>query len=217
MQQFLTLWWAPGGSGSIRRPFVGPSRIVAAVLLTFGLVACSSGGGEQVDEAAQDVGEATAGIDEANENVDELDGGDVQDALALGIGAVGITFDPDSLACSSSDDVSEGALVECDFTLNGQPVGLVAEILGVDGTKIEFDVRTEARPVPADVLAGAVATRANQQLGGTDASATCTDELAPTVGTTVTCTVTAGGDELAVEIVVDAVEGGRIDWRMQSS
>ena len=141
---------------------------------------------------------------------------DVKSALAAGIGAVGISLDPNSLACSGTDKLSEGAVVACGFRRDGMPVGLVAKVLRIDGTAVTFDVRTEARPAPAGVLARAVATRARQHLGGANASATCPSELAPKVGTAVTCTVTAGGAKRDFNIVVDAVEGGRIAWRMQS-
>lgn len=183
----------------------GGRRVVIVALAVVALGACSS---EQLDDAA-DRGGDIAG------DIGSLQSADVEEALRIGIGDVGIAFDPDTFACSSIEGVSVGAQVECDFTNDGQPVHLVAEVLGLNGTEIEFDVRTEARPVPADVLADAVATRASLQLGGPDVSATCAGELAPEVGETVGCNVSANGEDTDVDVIVDAVDGGRIDWRME--
>jgi hypothetical protein len=206
----------------MRRRLVATLWIFTTVVMAVGLVACSSESAEPGDQAAEATDPAAERADtladpadEVAESADGLESADLGEALATSIGAVGITFDPDSLVCSDIDPV-EGAVVECEFTLNGQPVGLLAKVLGIDGNKIEFDVSTEARPAPAEVLASAVANRASQQLGGMEVSATCDSDFAPTVDSTVNCTVTSDGEDLEIEVVVDAVEGGRIDWRMQS-
>ena len=204
---------------SSRRPiasrgFCGRRVALAAALLT-GLLACSGGADQPVDEAGAEPARSDA--EEPAAAVPDAAAQGVEEALALGIGGAGIAVDPGTLACADIPELAPGAEVDCEFARDGQAVGLVAAVLAVDGTAIEVDIRTEARPVAADVLAAAVSTRASQQLGGIEVTATCASDLAPMVDSSATCTVASDGQERAFQIVVDTVDGGFISWRMEAT
>ncbi|WP_300010886.1 DUF4333 domain-containing protein [Pseudonocardia sp.] len=143
-------------------------------------------------------------------------GVDVTEHLDAQLGSVGIVADPGSLACDDVD-LGVGASVGCTFTAGGQPVGLTAEVTSVEGSGVGFDVSTQARPVPAEVLGTTVATRAGQQLGAAIDSAECAGELAPTVGESTSCTLTSGAETRDVTVTVTGVDGGRLDYTLDAA
>lgn len=104
-----------------------------------------------------------------------------------------------------------GRSVRCTFSVDGQPVDAVATVSAVvDGT-VTYAVRTEARPVPRQLLERAVVeefARAGAAVG----PARCAADLPPRVGATATCTVGGAGDWT---VRTTAVDGGRVDWSLE--
>lgn len=176
-----------------RRRRAGATLAIAGVL-AFGLAGCS---GDTPDVAA-------------------LGDLDVAESLDTQLGAVGIIGDPGSLDCADVD-IGVGASVDCTFTSSGQPVGLTAEVTSVDGSRIGFDVSTQAQAVPADVLGASVAARAGKELGAAIDSAECSGELAPTVGESTTCPLASGSETRDVTVTVSAVDGGQIDYTLDAA
>ncbi|MCF7553821.1 DUF4333 domain-containing protein [Pseudonocardia sp. WMMC193] len=82
----------------------------------------------------------------------------------------------------------------------------------VEGSTVEFEVATQAKPVPADVLARSVASHAGQQLGSAIDGAECTGGLEPQVGQSATCTLKNGTETKAVTATVTAIDGGRVEY-----
>lgn len=133
------------------------------------------------------------------------------EVLAPDLGQIGVSVDPGSLECAEAE-LTQGASVACTFTANGQPVGLTALVKSVDGSKVEYEISTEAKPVPAAVLADAVKARVGQELGSAASSATCVGDLNPETGASTTCTIKKDSESRDVVVEVESIDGGQINY-----
>lgn len=84
----------------------------------------------------------------------------------------------------------------------------------MEGGTAKYDVTTEARPVAKALLEQKVAEQLGQQAGVTVDSADCAD-LPPTVGGSVICTLTGGGETADFAVTVTEVKGGLIDYSIE--
>jgi hypothetical protein len=123
----------------------------------------------------------------------------------------GVTVDGDAVSCPADLQAEVGQTVRCGFTAGGQPVDAVAKVSSVDGGTVNFDISTEAKPVPKAVLEKTV----TEQLvkGNVPAErTTCAGDLAPQVGQSQTCTATGGGGDILLTTTVTEVRGGLVNF-----
>ncbi len=83
-----------------------------------------------------------------------------------------------------------GRVLRCEFTTGGQPVDAVVTVASVAGTTVNYDIRTEPRPVARALLDQKVAELIGQQVGVPIDSSSCEGDLAPQVDGSVNCTLT---------------------------
>jgi hypothetical protein len=98
-----------------------------------------------------------------------------------------------------------GRSVRCEVTLSEQPVDAVATATSAQGTRAEFDLAFEARPVAKSLLDTLIAQQVEQDFQVPIDAADCAGDLAPTVGETVTCTLTSGAESLDLRVAVSAI------------
>lgn len=123
----------------------------------------------------------------------------------------GVTVDDDRVRCPEDVLVEVGTTTRCSFTAGGQPVDAVAKVSSVDGATVNFDVSTEARPVPKAVLENAVTGQLGR--GGVRVErTTCDGDLEPQVGRVQTCTASGGGPDILLTTTVTGVRGGLVSY-----
>lgn len=169
--------------------------------LLLGVTAC--GDSETRDSAASDTS-TTSGAE------------DTVIALDAQLADIGLVADPGSLACEDTP-ATEGATLNCEFTSAGQPTGLDAKVVAVDGPSTEFEIVTHPRPIPVDLLATTVSTDVGNSLGVVVDSTECDGDLQPEVGQIATCTITLGQDSLKGTVTVTAVNGGQVDYAIDQA
>lgn len=116
---------------------------------------------------------------------------------------------PDTVECPSGLLGRPGAVAQCDVTAEGDTLRRTAEVTGVDGLTMNFDLvplltKAEVESSLLDELAG--------HLGQRPDSAVCGGALEGRVGNTVDCTVTAGPERAELTLTVTAVDGTKIDY-----
>ena len=140
-----------------------------------------------------------------------LPAGEVGSTIVTQLKGQGVTVDGDRVSCPDEVPVEVGRTVVCGFTAGGQPVDAVARVSSVEGSTVNVDVSTAARPVPKAVLEAAVTRRLAG--GGVPAERTsCDGDLPPRVGRTQTCTASGGGANLPLTTTVTAVRGGLVSF-----
>lgn len=155
--------------------------------------------------------------------------------LALGVAGCSSTVAKDDVAASIKTKLDEqkvgagavtcpadltaevGQSVRCEFQVDGQPVDAVATVRSVDGSTANYDITTEARPVAKSVLEKKVGDQVGQKAGVTVDSTVCTGDLPPTVGQSVTCSLTAGAEKVDVKVAVTGVDGGLINYSIDTA
>jgi hypothetical protein len=111
-----------------------------------------------------------------------------------------------------------GATITCETTTSdGQPIGAVVTVTSVDGSTVNYNVETEARPVSQDLLAKKVQELVEPQLGVPVDSLTCDGALQPTMGATQTCAVAAAGNNIPLKVTVTNVDGGLINFSVEEA
>lgn len=128
----------------------------------------------------------------------------------------GVTVDNDAVTCPGDLPAEAGQTVRCGFTAGGQPVDAVAKVSSVDGGTVNFDITTEAKPVPQAVLEKAV-TEQVVKAGLPAEKVTCGGQLQPQAGQIQTCTVTGGGQEVALKTTVSEVRGGLVNFTIEQA
>ena len=119
-----------------------------------------------------------------------------------------------NVTCPADLVAEVGQSLRCEFTVDGQPVDVVAKVTSIDGSTANYDITTEARPVAKALLESKLSTEIGKQAGVTIASTVCDGDLQPQVGQKVGCAVTAQGepDVLNLDVTVTAVDGGAINY-----
>lgn len=120
-----------------------------------------------------------------------------------------------AVTCPQDLDAKVGTVLRCEFTVDGQPVDAVATVTSVEGSTARYNITTEARPVAKALLDRKVAEQLGQQTGLSIDSADCAGDLPPTVGESVVCTLTGGGDTADFTVTVTAVDGGLINYSIE--
>lgn len=106
-----------------------------------------------------------------------------------------------------------GQTITCETTTpDGQPIGAVVTVTSVDGSTVNYNVSTEARPVAKALLETKVQELVEPQLGVTIDSTTCDGDLAATMGATQTCAVAAAGENYPLKVSVTQIDGGLINF-----
>lgn len=136
-------------------------------------------------------------------------------ALGAGLSNIGVVVDPGSLSCDDKGDLSSGASLSCSFTTNGMPEGLMAKVAKVSGSKVDFTISTQAKAVPAAVLASSVKSRVSSELGAAIDSATCDGGLQPTTGQSARCHIVSGGKSRTVTVAVTSTDGGVLHYEIK--
>lgn len=122
------------------------------------------------------------------------------------------------VTCPSDLKGEVGATVTCETTTSdGQPIGAVVTVTSVDGSTVNYNVSTEARPVPQTLLESKVKELVEPQLGVPVTSLTCDGDLPPTMGGTQTCSVAAGGNTIPLKVTVTQVDGGLINFSVEDA
>jgi hypothetical protein len=130
----------------------------------------------------------------------------------------GLSYTADGpTSCPAALIGENGRSVRCEFAVGGQPVDAVATVSSVAGGRAEFDIALQARPVTAALLQQDVAHTLSQDYSATVDAVTCDGGLTPTVGDSVLCTATGGGDRLDLQVAVASVDDGLISYRLQAA
>lgn len=113
------------------------------------------------------------------------------------------------VVCQSGLLGQMGESAQCDVTLAGVTVRRTAEVTGVDGLMMTFDLipiltKAEVEESLLDELA--------RHIGSRPDSATCTGDLEGRPGNTVDCAVVDGADRAAFILTVTSVDGTKIDY-----
>jgi hypothetical protein len=139
---------------------------------------------------------------------------DVASAAGTELQKKGVTIDA-GVTCPGDLDAEVGKTVRCEFTSDGQPVDAVASVTSVDGGKANFDIATEARPIPQALLERKIGEQIGQNAGVVIENSACTGDLPPRVSESVTCTLTSGGEIVDFTVTVTAVDGGAINYSVE--
>jgi hypothetical protein len=118
-------------------------------------------------------------------------------------------------SCPAALIGENGRSVRCEFAVGGQPVDAVATVSSVASGRAEFDIALEARPVTAQLLEQDVARTLTHDYDATVDDVSCAGGLAATVGDSVLCTATGGGDRLDLQVAVTSTDGGLIGYQLQ--
>lgn len=121
----------------------------------------------------------------------------------------------ENMKCPSDLEAVVGRSMRCEFTTGGQPVDAVVTVTSVEGTTARYDVHTEARPVAKALLSQKVAELIGQQAGVTVDSSTCSGDLPPTVGGTVSCSLRSGTDTADFTVTVTSIDGGLVNFSIE--
>lgn len=116
---------------------------------------------------------------------------------------------PDDLAAEV------GATLRCEFSVEGQPVDAIATVTSIEGSTVNYDITTEARPVAKALLEEKVGEQIGAQVGAVIETTVCAGDLPPQVGGSVVCTLTAEGESADFTVTVTAVDGGLINYEIE--
>lgn len=122
-----------------------------------------------------------------------------------------------AVTCPGDLEAKVGQTVRCEFVVAGQPVDAVATVTSVEGSRANFDIKTEARPVSKTLLETKVKELVEPQLGVPIDSLTCDGDLAATTGATQACSVAAAGENLPLKVEVTSIEGGLINFTVSEA
>jgi hypothetical protein len=103
-----------------------------------------------------------------------------------------------------------GASITCSFTVDGHPVDAQVSVRSVDGDRALFAVTTHARPVAERRLEQQVGENVARRTGVAAPDVDCPDDLAPTEGVSVLCTIGDGGGSALV--TVTRVSAGTVEY-----
>lgn len=118
------------------------------------------------------------------------------------------------VTCPGDLDAEVGKSVRCEFVVAEQPVDAVATVTSVEGSRANFDVKTEARPIGKALLEKKVGELIGADAGVAIDSATCAGDLQPQVGQTQSCTLVGGGETADFTVSVTGVEGGLVSFNV---
>jgi hypothetical protein len=121
----------------------------------------------------------------------------------------------ENMTCPDDLEAVVGRTTRCEFTTGGQPVDAVIAVTSVEGSTARYDVRTEARPVASALLGEKVAQFLLEQADIAVDSSNCAGDLQPTVGSSVSCDVTAGAESAEFAVTVTSVDGGLINFSIE--
>lgn len=123
----------------------------------------------------------------------------------------------ENVTCPGDLRAAVGETERCTFTVDGQPVDAIATVTSIDGSHVEYDITTEARPIAKDLLARKVMQQVTQQAGKQVDSATCKSDLQPMPSASARCTLVMEGKPMDVTVVVTGVNGGRISFSIKKA
>lgn len=137
-----------------------------------------------------------------------------RDAVATSVASAlqekGVQTGP--VSCPGDLRVEVGQTMRCEFSTEGQPVDAVVAITAVTDGRADYDVRTEPRPVAQALLGTKVGALIGKQIGGAVDSSTCSGDLPPTVGSSVDCTLSGGGETAVFTVTVTGITGGLVNF-----
>jgi Domain of unknown function (DUF4333) len=139
---------------------------------------------------------------------------DVASVVGSELQKQGVTIDA-GVTCPEDLEAEVGRSIRCEFTSDGQPVDAVASVTSVQDGKANFDIVTEARPIPQALLAQQIGDQIGQDAGVVLDSSTCAGDLQPRVAESVICTLTGGGETADFKVTVTAVDGGAINYSIE--
>lgn len=116
------------------------------------------------------------------------------------------------VTCPGDLDAEVGKTLTCEFVVDGQPTGAVATVTSIEGSTANYDIKTEARPIPKALLETSVGKLIGDQIGVTIDSTSCAGDLQPQVGQSVDCTLMAGTESRVFKAAVTSVELGQIGY-----
>ncbi|MHA6792761.1 DUF4333 domain-containing protein [Pseudonocardia bannensis] len=140
---------------------------------------------------------------------------DVASSISSELGKQGIQAQ--NVTCPQDLNAEVGRSVRCEFQVDGQPVDAVATVSSLEGDTAKFDITTEARPVAKAVLEREVGKQVEQIAQATPETVSCAGDLPAEVGKTTPCTVTAQGEALDLTVTVTEVDGGRVNFSIEST
>lgn len=123
----------------------------------------------------------------------------------------------EGMTCPGDLQAVPGTTLRCEFTAGGQPVDAVVTVTSVENGTARYDVHTEARPVARALLGQKVAELVREQADVVVDSSTCTDDLQPQVGSSVSCDVTSGSESARFTVTVTSVDGGLVDFSVEQT
>jgi hypothetical protein len=141
---------------------------------------------------------------------------DVASAIDDHAKALGYTTDRPT-SCPGALIGETGRSVRCEFVVGGQPVDAVATVSSAAGTRAEFDIALQARPVTREVLEQDVAYTVARDSGAQVDDVDCAGGLAAEVGDSALCTLTGGGDRIDVRVSVSSLDGGLVGYDLQEA
>jgi hypothetical protein len=141
---------------------------------------------------------------------------DVASVVGTELQKQGVTIDA-GVTCPEDLEAEVGRSIRCEFTSEGQPVDAVASVTSVQGDQANFDIVTEARPIPQALLAQKVGDQISQDAGVALDSSSCAGDLQPRVSESVICTLTGGGETVDFKVTVTAVDGGAINYSIEQA
>ncbi len=139
----------------------------------------------------------------------------VASTIGTELGKQGIQAE--NVTCPEDLQAEVGKSLRCEFTTGGQPVDVVATVTSIQGDTANYDIKTEARPIAKALLAKKVGEQVGQQAGVTVDSTDCAGDLQPKVGESTKCTVKAGAEVVDFEVTVTAVDGGQINYSINTA
>lgn len=139
-----------------------------------------------------------------------VDRNDVASSVTTKLREQGVQLE--ATTCPDDLVAEVGRVLRCEFTTGGQPVDAVVTVTSVAGTTVNYDIRTEPRPVARALLDQKVAELIGQQAGVPIDSSACEGDLPPRVGGSVNCVLTGAGETVEFTVTVTSVDGGLVNF-----
>jgi predicted thioesterase len=116
---------------------------------------------------------------------------------------------PDSVTCPGDLPAKVGAQLNCEMKVKGQTYNVNVTVTSVNGSDVKFDM---VQTVDKKQVASVISDQLTQQLGSRPDSVTCPDNLKGTVGATLRCQLTDGGQKYGVNVTVTSVDGNNVNF-----
>ncbi|MBC7275630.1 DUF4333 domain-containing protein [Nocardioides sp.] len=131
---------------------------------------------------------------------------------------------PDEVDCPGDLKGKTDTTMKCVIKDGSDDIPVTLTVTEVDGTDLRFryevaeatkDASASGATVDEIQLEERISTMLEEEVGQKPDEIDCPGDLAGAVGETMTCTLTAGTDELGVAVEVTAVEGSTVDFHIE--